>query len=514
MDQTSFGLKTKQAESSLTTLDELKKAVLAVRPMLAQVLLDYGHLSVANYVRNNYYCPHFDPPSVIKNELLDAFEQEVAKRLDSKIALAAKNQLNKYYFVSTADHHGPVLHPYFLNSNLVTSLIGQEFSDNTATIVLSCANVSQNNSSFPRGIMFNSVSNDQVQLHHVPILPASSRLSPVIGFRPYRSEEINKAKKDICHRRDGNQLDNSTAEKLTYLIDEIYNNKTLALPSFADQITYSNFLLWRKFFSLQKITGPDLIYLPQEELVKTLLIKHHLNNDTIINKIIFDQNIRKLFDQHFEGIEGGFDQKQNHGSYLFWALPKNGKYRLQLWRSGDYLVSADNSYRINISPEAIFQALSNDELIPSTLLCMIVLSMYYGLTCLGGFCQVNYLTEMKRAYIGLLNDINKKNDQELTRLNTTLLGEDLLVAFLGHGNSFYLSTGLDLLLYGNENTWLTLKNQAENLSLEHAFDIMMPEFYQVMFPHLARESELSSLTSQQIISCLHQKARLQPFAQL
>src|SRR3989344_6216336 len=157
-------------------------------------------------------------------EFSAAFSSEVEKRLGKEVAKSATEQLQKYYFVSTADHHGPICHPFFLNSNLVTAMTCLEQSDPILqnVIVLACANVSQNNSSFPRGLLFQTNGKENPELNRLPILPAHSRLSPVFKFRSYLKNEIEKLAKLLRRKAQNKEIPQTVSQKVTAVLEEIY----------------------------------------------------------------------------------------------------------------------------------------------------------------------------------------------------------------------------------------------------------------------------------------------------
>jgi len=296
------------------------------------------------------------------------------------------------------------------------------------------------------------------------------------------------------------------ASKIDSLLDEIYMRPDiLACESFSDQTTKSNFHLWKKFFGAKNIDeAPNLIYLEQESLVSKLIVAFHLYTDTTISHILFDHAYDPLMLNYFEGIMGAFDRKDNYGTYLFWGLPKGAKYRVQLWKQGDELKSEDGSYRIQLNPGAIKKALEAKEIMPSMMLSHIVLSFYYGLKCLGGFSQVNYLTLMKNAYIKMQVDRgNYRSIEVCARSQTKEMGGDFAFSFLGGPKGELVpSTGLDLIMYGTDQTWSCLVEQSKQITLEEAIYPLMPEFYRIIYPETQRDPELISLSAENITSLL------------
>ncbi|KKW22749.1 MAG: hypothetical protein UY65_C0016G0009 [Parcubacteria group bacterium GW2011_GWA2_51_12] len=482
----------------------LREKVLERRPVLREIIEKRGHKDLFTYAQD-YLDVNLNETILARQpEFLAAFSSEVEKRLGKEVAKSATEQLRKYYFVSTADHHGPICHPFFLNSNLVTAMTCLEQSDPILqnVIVLACANVSQNNSSFPRGLLFQTNGKENPELNRLPILPAHSRLSPVFKFRSYLKSEIEKLAKLLRRKAQNKEIPQTVSQKVTAVLEEIYQaDEVLALQSYSDQITLTNFRLWKKFFGEHEKIKPNLIYLEEEAVVSRLLVDHHLAGNTPISKILLGEKESEMLVKHFDGVEGGFDLGRKQGTYLFWALPEGEKYRIPLWREGGELVSEDGTFRVKLEPQAIKQGLESKILIPSMLLSYLLLSFYYGLKCLGGFCQVNYLTAMKDAYLKLLVDLGEADEAKaLEKVQTKELGEDLTIAFLEHGErKIALATGLDLVIYGKPDAWKILKNQARNITIAEALDPMMPEFYRVMYGTKERDEQLMAITAEQIL---------------
>jgi hypothetical protein len=483
--------------------EKLKGKVLEKKQVLAEILRKRGKKSLYEYAKEYISVNLNNPIKKRREEFIGAFKNEVELRLGKDVAEKAAMQLENHYYVSTVDHHGPVCHPFFINGNLLSAAPFFEHSDPslTSVIVLPCANVSLNNSSFPRGLLFHSYAKGKITEHRIPILPAKDRLSPVYNYRSYTKEEIERFKKAVDEKVRNQEVHPEEAEKLNQLIDEIYMTpEALNAENYSVQSTITNFKLWKKFFGPHHEEAPDLIYIEQEWIVAKLLIDFHLHKDTIVNHFLFDDNYSPLINKYFEGIQGAFERQDKYGTYMFWAMPPNAKYRIQLWKQDKYLVSEDGTYKIELTPDAIKKGLESKELIPGMMLTYIVLSFYYGLKCLGGFSQVNYLTYMKDAYLRLQVDYqNYRSIEVCARAQTKELGGDMVIAFMeGPNNEMIPATGLDLILYGHKDTWPLLIEESKEIGVEEAINPLFPEFYTIVYPDTQRDPELLTVTASDI----------------
>ena len=485
-----------------THFDTLKNAVLNKRPVLKSIIEKHGKKSLNDYSQD-YTDANPTPAIARREEFLQLFGEEVARLLGDTVAATAVTQLKKYFFVSTADHHGPVCHPFFLNADMIigTSYDGRKDDDLKQVIVLSCANVSLNNSSFPRGLLFNTVTPAGVEMHRLSFLPSNCHAAAVYNFLPYHKEDIEKLRKVIKEKLKNGLVTETVATKLNTILTEIYDTEEIyALKNYADQISVTNYHLWKQYLKTSDLPRPDLIYIEQETLVTKLLLRHHLHKETTISKIIFDPSSEELINKYFEGIMGAFSRKEGWGTYMFWGLAHGGHDRLHLWKKGNRLVSDNGAVDIELTPEAIEKALEEKLIMPSMMLIFMVLAFYYGLKCLGGVNQVNYLTLLKEAYIKMQTEKNDLESVEACRdVQTKEFVDGPTITFLkGPKGEVVPAAGLDLILYGEKNTWRDIISFSKDITLEEAFYPLLPEYYPVMYPEVERVPELSKITSEEI----------------
>ncbi len=442
-------------------------------------------------------------------ELVSAVSARATKIFGKEIAYSVAKQLEKNFFVSTADHHGMICHPFSLSANLIAATQSASLEN---LLVFSCGNVSLNNSSFPKGLIFHSDSHDYRATQQLSFFPASENQRPVIRVQAFTIKDIARVKRNLWSMVKSKAVSMDVAEKISGIIDEVYTQPNiLGVEGFAKQASITNMLLWQKFFSTSQ-TVPRLIYIDQESIVSDLLLLHHLFKETMISRIIFDETVTLIFSKHFDGIRGGFSKKDKKGSYLFWAIPEGAKYRQQLWLEGCELVSADGSFRIPLEAEAVAEKLESGELVPSMLLTFLVLSFYYGLKCLGGFLQPSYLTAMKHAYSQTLRDMGAKEEIEVfANTETKAMGGDLALAFLQDKNKqLHQATGLDLILYGDTNIWSKLVDLAKHMTVEESVAVMMPLFYSVLYQGQESDKSLVNINVEGIIKLTGLDKKIRP----
>ncbi|HAU40388.1 MAG: hypothetical protein UV80_C0006G0020 [Candidatus Peregrinibacteria bacterium GW2011_GWF2_43_17] len=502
--------------------NQLKDSILSKKPVLKEILQKKGSKKLYDYAKEYIDINLVPTIHQRQDEFLFTFKKEVTKLLGARIATGATEQLRKYYYVSTADHHGPICHPFFLSSNLIAaapSYFEKEDPVLNNVIVLACGNVSLDNSSYPRGLLFNTFNDGKLELHKLPFFPASTRQCPVYRYPAYKKDDIDRVKNTLAGKVKDKHLAENQAAKVTHILDEIYL-KPEALDSeyFSEQVTKTNYELWKKFFDSDGYGAPNLIYLELESFVNQLLLDYHMEGDSTIYHMLFDPAYDPLVKAYFDGIDGGFTLESKKGTYLFWGLPKESKYRMQMWKQGDELVSNDGAFKVKLTPKELGKKLESKELIPSTMMSYTLLAFYYGLKLLGGFSQVNYLTFMKNAYIKMQTDRgNYKSIEVSARSQTKELCGDITLAFLGlPDGSLTPATGLDMILYGNSKTWPQFVEMSRHMTIEEAIMPLLPDFYPIVYPegNPERKAELLKITSRDIIGLLHLDDKIKPCARI
>lgn len=499
----------------LQHITQLKQVIFQRRPILHDIIRKHGSKSLYQYAQD-YLDINLNPVIVGRQaHFFAVFKKEIARLYGEKVATEAAAQMSAYYFASTADHVGPTVHPFFLNSNLIISAAYDECPDSLLryVIVLSCANVSLGNSSFPRGLLFTSDRPGSPKILRLSFLPSTAHSASVYNFRAYTEREIQKVKTVILEQKKNGDTTEATATKLLVLVDDVYAaSDVLARDNFSDQVAVTNVRLWNMFLANKQRPFPSLITIEQERLTTELLLTHHLDQMTTLHRLLFDEKGEYFMNKYFEGIMGAFSRQEKWGTYLFWGVSADKNYRVHLWKRGNSLVSNDGSFTLELTPEAVCDALRDKKIIPGMMLIYITISFYYGLKCLGGPNQVNYLTLLKKAYIDMCVEWgDSESVQACDRVQTKEFVEGPTLAFLRTGGKEILpAMGLDLYLYHEEKTWETIINLTKVITLEEAFNPRLPDYYPLMYPDIERIPALSALTAKEITESTGLDKKLQP----
>lgn len=438
-------------------LKEIQKIVFEQRPALKSLLDVHGSKTLREYFESQNVGAGPAAINPHKKELLDEFELAVSGVLGQSLASSARWQLDTEYSVSTADHHGSISHAFFLNGNIFQGLHNRS-KGYSNILVFSCASISLNNASFPRGQLYTSGG----VIKHLPIFSLKYKHHPVYSLRAYNIEEAERLRGGL----------GKINAKLGETLGNIYGSAdVLESRDFSEQIAKTNLALWKLLPEQQDL---NLVCISQEELVSRLILTHHLdaNQPTEIYNLLFNEEWQEKFTQFFADIPGAFFKDK--GTFIFWGI-KDG-HRVRLKREDGFLVSEDPAVELSIAlnAESVAQALDNKSIMPSMALSFITLSFYYGLKCGGGINQIGYLTQMKEAYNKMLEALGV--GRQISVSTDYFSGDYGLDLGSGH-----LLTAIDMLLQTDQKKLAQdIQQNYEQMTLSESVDIMMPEYHKII----------------------------------
>ncbi len=433
-------------------------------PYLRRLVDEYGEISLFDYGKAHYRWMQNNDTLFLerKAEFLGIIRTYVSWKFDDTMAHAVAESLSKNYAVSTAEHHGPMGHPFFFQSALLRGIV----NPGESIVNLCTSHVSLGNSSYPRGIVFHGDgANAPSGYIHLPFFPTNKRMSPVFRLWGYREEYIRE------HTR--SQVTSFLRDKIITesaydCIQNFFNNfilreDVLWEKRYSSQITKLNSSWWNHMFP----NFPAYIPLDAEDIVRAILIKH-IEKNTAINQIMTNIAIQPMIEEYFNGISCCFERNNKRWTYLFWHLDEKNN-RHALWREWNKLVCANWSFQVQLDSPSILYALNSESLIPSGLLVYTTLSCYYGLKCFWGFSQGNYLPKIQQAYKNILQDIPWA--ETYLGEEPPILNEDMVFLY---EKSWEISTALDLYINDDLNTekvlyWCqktTLKESLEKMTWE------------------------------------------------
>jgi len=445
--------------SPLFSLSEILKKL----PSLQTLVDEYGDMSLYDYASESYHPKNNQTPLWItrKKELLDTLNTYLTNKFDSQLGQQVCESLGQNFCVSTAEHHGPMGHPFFFQSALLRWIVNPD----TAIVNFCTSHVSLGNSSYPRGIVFHGDGPSAPEWYiHLPLFSANQRMCPVFRLSGYSEEIQSKIITKIEWFKNNWVITNETFSHIRdFASSSLFEEKIVSHKTYSQQITQLNAAWWKSAFP----DMPNYIPLDAEDIICDLL-QNHLHTNSIISRILTDHSIQPTIEQYFNGISCCFDLANKAGTYLFWYLDEDN-VRHSLWRDGEELVSTDKSFRVRLEHEELDYHLSHRHLIPSGFLVYTTLACYYGLTCFGGFAQGNYLPKIQKAYWELLETLWISEENLSTQ--SALLNEDMIFLY---EKKHQISTALDLLIQWAPNV-KNMSENAKNTTIQESLMAMVPE---------------------------------------
>lgn len=507
----------------------LKEAIGTRRPVLADIMNKHGDKTLYEYAQDFLDVNPSPLLDMRKQELIDVLGDLLEGRLGKEVAANVARQLQKFPLVSTTDHHCPLSHPFWVNANIISALPyeARREPDLRSLVVFSFASVSLNNASgFSRGITFHA-DTESNELIRLPILPDKLKMSTVYGTRSFAHEDLDRARDVLAKmKREGKISPDRCSGVLSILDTHFSAPAVIESAHLCSQITRINRRFWPLLFhpptegggcperaptcpersrgkgESKGIAVPELVYLEIETLVAQLLNRRHLfSENSRLRTLLFDPSWQPLIREHFAGLPGAFAQDGAWGTYFFWGTDaKNHRVRLRL--ADGHLRSDDGCITLPFTPESVAASLKAKKIFPSMLLCYLTVALYYGMKCLGGFCQVHDLTVIKKAWQKILRAKGEHIEAEaIESVQTKELGGDgMVLAYLEmHNRNLTPATAIDMMLEQTDTGFGKYLSLSKTVTLSEAMNSLLPEMYTVLYSQKERDPALAGITPERIL---------------
>lgn len=435
-------------------IESLKAEVFGRQKTLAEIYKSRGKENLFDYV-NSWRVNQ----NQVAWEFLAGFSTLLEKLYPDE-AESVISQFRPAPLVSTIDHHGILNHPFFINSNLIFSLRrGLKY-----LICFPTAGVSLNNSSWPGCLMRHD---EQGNIKRVSFFPDRLKNLPVFSAPLIDKSFLNKM--DLAKDLKG-QLFND---------ESIFN-----FANFSEQACVLSSRYWRLIFP----SAPKLIYLPLEDLVSGLIAGVvGKDKDHILHKLVFTKRGWQLLDKYFHGLKGAFDG--DYGTFLFWQADRKGR-RVRLTRLD-----------MSIEPQRVSELLNQRKIYPGSLLCFLVL-LYYRITCLGGFNQVNWLTDIKDKFVQLLKESGESGKaREVIDVPTDNFAEGNLSFLLSNGH-LVKPSGVDIFSAKDKGLFERYRKLSGVVTVAESIETLLPEIYKIITPLEERSHKLLEIFDEDIATNL------------
>jgi len=459
----------------------IKSEVLGSQEILKNVYGTYGSQTIADYVASWPI-----PVSRVNNGLAQSFFAAIKKLAaplyGRHVTEEIVKQLQVLPLVSTVDHHGILNHPFFISSNLVVS----QYPGIQYVVCLSTAGVSLNNSSWPGCLV---MSHKEGGLKRLSFFTDSQKTNTVFSTPSLRMTDFQRVSKFVAE--DG-EIFAQHVSRLQILLAELSSQEVLGMSDFSSQASVMSSMLWQSTFP----NAPRLAYIPIEDVVAQMLQASVVADvNSVLYSLLFTLDGWKLVEKYFQGTQGAFSA-DHKGSFLLWGVNSKGR-RVHLHREGSFLKG--EGYRLEFTPEAFSNALERKSAYPTTLLCFLTL-LVSGVTCVGGFNQINWLTHIAAQFLLLLEELGEgRLRRQISQVPTQNFAEMNLAFLCNDKKQLHKATGIDIYLQNSSSMFKAYKRLAGQLTVGESIESLLPEMYQVMVPASKRKANLIDITDEMIL---------------
>ena len=437
--------------------EEMRAAVFAKKKGFAVFVEEWGERTWLEYYAQTF--PDLQKPSPA---ILSAIEYESGAILGREVGRKARESVASKKWVSSADHHGLLCHPYFYSSALAQS-DGRVRREAEALVTLPFGNISLGNDSFPRGFFFHDAN---FEPHHFLFKSLRERSLPVCALAPVSRENFLKE----CDRVRVVPLSHEARSRLTAFLETLRDSEMVwSQEMYGAQLTAMNAILWRTLFG--SVRG-ELVYLEIDSVVRRLLLEKHLVKETCIQRLLCDATWRAAYEELFSGVSGS--HTESSGTHFFWYVDRVRCIRRSLRVQGDVLTTEDGEVEIPLSPESLSEKLHARDIVPSSALLLLIVHAEEKLACAGGLSQLDYLPHMMKQWRLLLERFSEAlEDVPHTGI---FAGEQVLFSIADAMQKEKIASLLDLLLYGSAHGSM-IERALETMPLAVTIDAMMPTLY-------------------------------------
>ncbi|MEI7497798.1 MAG: hypothetical protein WCK11_00760 [Candidatus Falkowbacteria bacterium] len=375
-------------------LNEVANEVIKYMPSLEAFYQSKETLSEYSK-RVNLYKPnkiHLERQSRFKQKLNEKIGRLFTKQELSDMKLNINNEWG--VIGGIVDHHGILDHPWLLAVHLVSNFYKLLHRDTEGDILtFATGNVPLNEPFRRRGFLLNG--------KKINLFPRNDKDKVVFGLPKYEFDFVNRLKTESHQWHTFTPKEQEVLEKIQSVIKNIDFSTCQYL---GDQLTKINYYIWPYLFE-EKLRGnvARFVSIEYDDLVIDYLV-YVLKNEpnSFIFKMLFNDLFREKVLQKFEGAVGAWNEDGGSGTHFFWGLDeKNEHVRLEL--HNNFLVSNEDDFKIELSPEVICEKLLEKKLLPCMLLKFSLIIFYMGMKPLAGY-SLEYLTRMKQKIVEVLKE--------------------------------------------------------------------------------------------------------------
>ena len=371
------------------------------RPQLLKVIEKWGNESLEGYGQILWQGPKRPPP--LEPELIQAFK-ETWQQMGWADVLVKQllEELEQKRLLQTAMHLTPTEGPTFLASHQLATLRQPQTS---SYLVGAYSGVPFSNAAWSGAINYGTKTSLEQILH--PSNPLFRQAQAAVVDR-IRDGDHPRLSLIPSKWRDGLVDRSAIPDRLNELFSDLLPGvRESSLRSIAPKNYYDNWALSFSEKLTRSVLNNDRIYFFNlNEVIRKYLINVLKDNSHWITQLFLDPwKIKSL-------------EKELANNWFVTEVEKQGKKKVEQIHLQNRCFES-KTISISAEPESIISALNENRFCPGITLCFWILAFCNGIRCLGGFEQIEYISELdsKLNQLEFLNLINYSSDQ--TSLLTT-----------------------------------------------------------------------------------------------
>lgn len=356
----------------------------------------------------NLYADPVDPVHVERQHAIANNVQEYVKRIHG-----VEIPVQVPMVVNVVDHHSLFNNPILIATN-ITAQAHRLLDGGDPFVVFSTSMVPQDN-------YFNDI---RYHGHRIPFF-AKKQMKQVACFmdkHEYASvDRLKQSKK-------WNKLTEEEQQFIEQYERSLADIDVRGAQTMNEQLSIVNTHLWKQIFDESiRESVPDMYYVTNEDILMGMT-QELLHGDHIISRSIFDADMRAEVLARFEGLTGCWNMEKGKGTHFFWHRKADNTIE-PLYLNGTSLVNQDKTYAVELTPADLESEMMTLEIVPSLFLIYGFLCLYSGVKPLVGYGSLNYITDMKNAWLELLDEQDPEEAALMRSVNTLGLVGGFITTF-------------------------------------------------------------------------------------
>jgi hypothetical protein len=473
-------------------VNQLLLAVADRRPHLAHVLQQYGSSTLGEYasIRRELDEQASELPTLQDpQDVVNAATLHAARLLGPEVAGKLSQRLTDRRSIITANHHAPDYFPITVQGNLLGAMLEEPggvlpiFADGT---------IPMGNVVYPRGPMLTRRDREG-RLIRVPVFGRDAKSSMVSSMAPYDGQMVQAALERLGGINGSGAISRQEYLAMRNTLQYGYNNPTtVALPRYSDQITPINSWIWRKMMHKDIAASmPELVFINMEDVGTEVLLSDLEDPDSLSYQMLFDPYLHEALLSNLNGVPLCWGE--DGGTEFFWGVDDEGA-AVSLRSNEERTALVGEGVAIPMRPDALQEALSSGQVIPSGFTEFGTFAFSRGFTCYGGFMQVDYLTRMRDGLAQSLSDTGRSEMADIVaQVPTANYSTGMTMAVASYDDGTVVPAGsLEMIARGG----LTSDDldRIRDCTVAEGNLVGLPGMYDIIYGEDQRDAALSSLT--------------------